>query len=68
MIVVNGSQRDDLDGPMTVRALLDALDMPHDGRGVAVAVESTVVPRGDWETTTIDDGGRVEVLVAVQGG
>ena len=68
MIVVNGSERDDLDGGITVRALLDALDMPHAGRGVAVAVEAIVVPRGDWETTTIDDGARVEVLVAVQGG
>jgi thiamine biosynthesis protein ThiS len=26
------------------------------------------VPRGEWETTTLDDGARVEVLRAIQGG
>ena len=41
---------------------------PGGTRGVAVAVDAEVVPRGEWETTTIDDGARVEVLRAIQGG
>jgi len=36
--------------------------------GVAVALDEAVVPRQDWEATTLHDGARVEVLVAVQGG
>ncbi|MET0771099.1 MAG: sulfur carrier protein ThiS [Solirubrobacteraceae bacterium] len=52
----------------TVLALLDALDVPGGARGVAVAVDAEVVPRGEWETTTLDDGARVEVLRAIQGG
>ena len=39
-----------------------------DGRGVAVAVDGEVVPRGEWATTEVRDGQQVEVLHAVQGG
>ena len=52
----------------TVRGLLEALEVPGGARGVAVAVDAEVVPRGEWETTTLDDGARVEVLRAIQGG
>jgi sulfur carrier protein len=37
-------------------------------RGVAVAVDGTVVPRSEWDRTTLRDGAVVEVLVATQGG
>jgi sulfur carrier protein len=39
-----------------------------DRRDVAVALNGEVVRRGDWETTEVADGDRVEVLTAVQGG
>jgi sulfur carrier protein len=39
-----------------------------EGRGVAVALDGEVVPRGQWQRTDLDDGARVEVVVAVQGG
>jgi sulfur carrier protein len=38
------------------------------GRGVAVAIETEVVPRSAWVQTRLSAGERVEVLVAVQGG
>ena len=37
-------------------------------RGVAVAVEGQVVPRGEWERTELRDGQSVEVVAAIQGG
>jgi sulfur carrier protein len=37
-------------------------------RGIAVAVEGEVVPRGEWEGTPLEDGQHIEVLRAVQGG
>lgn len=37
-------------------------------RGVAVALNGTVVPRREWATTAVTAGDRVEVLVAAQGG
>jgi sulfur carrier protein len=66
-IVVNGERRE-LPHGTTVRALIDALDVPGGERGVAIAVDAEVVPRGEWETTELDDGARVEVLRAIQGG
>ena len=52
------------DGP----ALLEALDVPGGGSGVAVAVDAEVVPRGEWDRTELGEGARVEVVRAVQGG
>ena len=66
-IQLNGEPRA-IEPGTTVRALLDALDVPGGARGVAVAVDAEVVPRGEWETTTLDDGAQVEVLRAIQGG
>ena len=49
------------DDPITARRLEDI-------GCVAVAVDAEVVPRGQWETTTLTEGARVEVLRAIQGG
>jgi sulfur carrier protein len=65
-VVVNGAETQ-LDDGATVAVLVDTLDVPG-GRGVAVAVDAEVVPRGEWEARTLADGDRVEVLRAIQGG
>jgi sulfur carrier protein len=65
MIVVNGDKSDLAPGS-SVRQLLELLDSPQ--RGVAVAVDSEVIPRGEWDTFVLPDGATVEVLTAVQGG
>jgi sulfur carrier protein len=66
-VTVNGEPRELVPGT-TVAELLDALDVPAGRRGVAVAVDAEVVPRGEWDSTEVPDGARVEVLVAIQGG
>ena len=66
-VLVNGQPRDVDDGA-TVAALLDTLDVPPEARGVAVAVDAEVVPRGAWDRTVLADGAQVEVVTAVQGG
>jgi sulfur carrier protein len=66
-VVVNGSETELSDGA-TVAAALESLDLPAAGRGVAVAVDAEVVPRGQWAATELHDGARVEVLRAIQGG
>ena len=65
MISVNGDPSDVAPGT-TVAELLRALDAPD--RGVAVAVDGEVVPRGAWDATALADEARVEVVMAVQGG
>ncbi|GAB2818857.1 sulfur carrier protein ThiS [Actinocorallia aurea] len=38
------------------------------GRGIAVALNDEVVRRAQWPATTLNDGDRVEIITAVQGG
>ena len=52
----------------TVATAVAGLDLPASGRGVAVAVDREVVPRGAWEHTALAEGARLEVVRAVQGG
>jgi sulfur carrier protein len=66
-VVLNGAETQLQEGA-TVQAALDALALPGAGRGVAVAVDAEVVPRGEWDATELYDGARVEVLRAIQGG
>jgi sulfur carrier protein len=66
-IYVNGEPRQvDQRSP-----LLDVLGVPAGEpapRGVAVAVDGTVVPRARLSETSLHEGARVEVVTAVQGG
>jgi sulfur carrier protein len=65
-ITLNGTEREVGDG-VTVATVLGLLDLPPDARGVAVAVDAEVVPRGEWGRR-LDEGARIEVLTAMQGG
>ena len=66
-VMLNGAPRALPDGA-TVQDAIEAAGAPDDGRGVAVALDGEVVPRGEWSATTLNDGREVEVLHAVQGG
>jgi sulfur carrier protein len=66
-VVLNGEPRA-LPHGATVDDAIAASGAPESRRGLAVAVDGEVVPRGEWDATTLRDGQRVEVLQAVQGG
>jgi sulfur carrier protein len=66
VVTLNGERRE-LRDPATVEVAVLATGAP-DGRGVAVAVDGEVIPRGAWATTEVRDGQQIEVLRAVQGG
>lgn len=36
--------------------------------GYAVAINDEIVPKSTWQTATVSDGDRIELLTAVQGG
>jgi sulfur carrier protein len=67
LVTVNGTDRE-LEPGTTVSELVAELGGRPDGRGVAVAIETEVVPRSEWDVTELAPGIRVEVLTAVQGG
>ncbi|MGQ0680535.1 MAG: sulfur carrier protein ThiS [Actinomycetota bacterium] len=66
LILLNGKQVD-LPGRPSIPDVLAILgyDSP---RGVALAVDGKVVPKGAWGEVQLSSGMRIEVLRAVQGG
>ena len=66
-VLVNGEATVLADGA-TVETAVKALELPASGRGVAVAVDAEVVPRGQWGAHELQEGARVEILRAIQGG
>jgi sulfur carrier protein len=66
-VMLNGETAELADGA-TVKAAVDTLELPASGRGLAVAVDAEVVPRTEWDTHELQEGARIEVLRAIQGG
>ncbi len=58
--------------PMAFDALVKVSELVdivgRDRRGIAVAINDEVVPRGSWAMSALADGDRVEILTAAQGG
>lgn len=55
-----------LERPMTLAQMLDELSIPP--RGVALAMNQTVVPRTQWDSTAINDQDRIQLFQAIAGG
>jgi sulfur carrier protein len=65
IVTVNGEPRELPPGATVANLVADLSAQP---RGVAVAIDGEVVPRGQWDDTDLPDGARVEVVAAIQGG
>ena len=52
----------------TIADVVATLTEQDDPRGVAVAVDRSVIPRSEWATTTAQAGSLVEVVSAAAGG
>lgn len=67
-LLVNGQPHElpDSDTPLTVRALLDHLDLAH--AAVAVELNRQLVPKRRHDQTPLRDGDRLELVTLVGGG
>ncbi|NKY87055.1 sulfur carrier protein ThiS [Nocardia veterana] len=63
-VTVNGTEHE-FRAPLTVRQLLERLELPC--RGVALAVDGALFPKSRWDEP-VGRGWEIEVLTAVQGG
>lgn len=63
-VTVNGTEHVFAE-PLTVRELLERLQLPC--RGVALAVDGALFPKSRWDEP-VGRGWEIEVLTAVQGG
>lgn len=66
MIRVNG--RDEALACVTLAELLTDRGVAPPGRGIAVALNGRVVPRGQWSDTRLSPGDAVEIVRAMKGG
>jgi len=66
-VEVNGTVVELADGA-SVRDAALAAGVEAERRGVAVALDGEVVPRGKLEETPLHEGQRVEVVAAIGGG
>ena len=53
---------------LTLMDLLRGLGIDPGAPGIAVAVNGRVIPRPDFNSTPVQEGDRIEVVRAVQGG
>jgi sulfur carrier protein len=65
ILQINGEQREFPDG-LTVAALVAQLGMKPDR--VAVELNLEIVPRTNWEATSLQNGDKLEVVHFVGGG
>lgn len=66
LVTLNGREMD-IPGRPSIDDVLAILKY-ESARGVALAVDGTVVPKSQWSDLRIRSGMRIEVLRAVQGG
>jgi thiamine biosynthesis protein ThiS len=64
-IFINGEARE-LDGVSTLAGLLDVLDLPK--QRVAIELNKEVIRKQDWDSTSVADNDKVEVVHFVGGG
>jgi sulfur carrier protein len=65
-ITVNGDPRET--ASLTVRELLRNEGLDPDRRGLAVAINGAVVPRKQWNGTSVQAGDDVEIVKPFSGG
>ncbi len=66
MIRLNGKPQEN--SPRRLLSLLATQGIEPETRGVAVAVNGSVVPRSLWAETALSDGDDVEIVKIMQGG
>jgi len=66
-LLLNGAEQD-VQNVHTIEQLLQALGIPTERGGIAVARNGAVVSRSDWARTPVEEGDWLELITAVQGG
>ena len=66
-VVVNGDRVELADGAHVSDAVAVVREEPST-RGIAVAVNGTVIPRSRWPVVRLSESDKIEILTAVAGG
>ena len=66
-ITINNQLKNLSDNRLTVQQLLD-MEIPSKQKGIAIAINNTVIPRTEWETKNILQNDNILIIKATQGG
>lgn len=66
-ITINNQIKKLSDKNLTVQQLLN-MEIPDKQKGIAIAINNTVIPRTEWETKTILQNDNILIIKATQGG
>lgn len=64
-ITINGEDKN-YEGEMSVKKLLEVLDIPS--KGIAVEINKEIIPRGTHSEVIVGDGDVIEIVRMVGGG
>ncbi len=67
-IKVNGEAVVLAEGKNRLQDVFQAIGIPYDQTGIAVALNMELVPRSEWDITSVHQGDELEVITARQGG
>ncbi len=66
-ITINNQVKNVSDQNLTIQQLLD-MEIPQKQKGLAIAINNSVVPKTEWETKTISHHDSILIIKATQGG
>lgn len=66
-IKLNGEEKL-FNGLNTIEEVINSYLNGKEARGIAVALNSTIVPKQKWNDTILNDNDEIEIVHAVQGG
>ena len=64
-ITINGEKKQ-IEEKATIASILEGLG--YAGRKIAVALNTTFIPRGEYAATPINEGDEIEIVAPQQGG
>ena len=66
-LTINNQTKNFVQSTLTIQALLD-IETPARQKGIAVAVNNSVVPKTDWDNYTLSPTDKILIISATQGG
>lgn len=66
-VIINHNQQEITDAASVADAL-SVINITDAQKGIAVAVNDSVIPRTDWQTHQLQPGDKITVIRATQGG
>ncbi|RPI17396.1 MAG: sulfur carrier protein ThiS [Ignavibacteriae bacterium] len=66
-IKINGEESV-LDSKITLNEFITKRLNGKEPRGIAVALNMTIIPKSKWDETVINENDEIEIVTAVQGG